>query len=380
MKVMERTRVVALVGLLGLAMTLGACSTKNSSTSATATVGAPVLVSPAGGASIGWANQPITMVVTNVSGVSSAATYTFEVATDAAFTNKVSTKTASAGTNQTSVQADTLAALATYYWRARVQDGSTTGPFANPNAFSVGEKIVIGAPTPLSPANSAATAGWPTLTVANATRSGPTGSIVYKFEVSSSSAFTTIVASGSVPEGSGQTSYTPTLSNAPVAGSTYYWRVTVTDTTYSVSGAASTTRSFVFQNLAVAMALQQGITLWPGVQPPGTPGKTQISGGWDLANLVSFTGVRFTSPTLENMRLLDLLDRGYDPNAAIGWMNTNGYGTAAVYYSSVAAIGFEWNYMANLTANDQVCAPGTAGCAWALVFRVGALKGFPFIK
>ena len=42
------------------------------------------------------------------------------------------------------------------------------------------------------------------------------------------------------------------------------------------------------------------------------------------------------------------------------WMRSNGYPTVAVYYASVQAIGFPYQYMALI------------GGAWELVHRVGA--------
>ena len=82
---MKRTRVATLVGLVGLAMAVGACSNSSSSpTTPTVTLGTPTLVSPAAFATISGTAQPITLTVTNVSGASASATYTFEVASDVA--------------------------------------------------------------------------------------------------------------------------------------------------------------------------------------------------------------------------------------------------------------------------------------------------------
>jgi hypothetical protein len=70
--------------------------------------------------------------------------------------------------------------------------------------------------------------------------------------------------------------------------------------------------------------------------------------------------VRHVKPTIEQLRVFDLLDRGYDPQSALNWMNSNGYSTVAVYYSSVQVIGFPFEYMA------------LVGGQWELVIRVGA--------
>src|SRR5206468_11232603 len=57
------------------------------------TTAAPQPVSPANGAHINWASQPVVLVITNgLSTAQSGATYTFDVATDTAFASKVYSK------------------------------------------------------------------------------------------------------------------------------------------------------------------------------------------------------------------------------------------------------------------------------------------------
>jgi hypothetical protein len=82
--------------------------------------------------------------------------------------------------------------------------------------------------------------------------------------------------------------------------------------------------------------------------------------GWGVGNPVSFTGVTFVSPPLEELQVFDLLDRGMDPQAAIDWMHSNGYATQAAYYPSVAVIGFQYQYLALISG------------AWNVVLKVGA--------
>ena len=54
------------------------------------------------------------------------------------------------------------------------------------------------------------------------------------------------------------------------------------------------------------------------------------------------------------------MDLGYDVDSAIDWMRSNGYPTIAVWYPSVASIGFPFQYMALIRGE------------WELVVRVGA--------
>ena len=101
-------------------------------------------------------------------------------------------------------------------------------------------------------------------------------------------------------------------------------------------------------------------TLWTGVQPPGTSGHATLGDNWDTQTLTAYTGVSFTSPPLEAARVFDLMDRGFDPQGALNWMNGNGYLTSGVYYPAVGVIGFSTVYMAFIKER------------WDLVLRVGA--------
>jgi hypothetical protein len=316
---------------------------------ATASIGAPRPLSPANGAQIKNSDQPVTLVAQNaLITLGGAGTYTFEVATDPAFATKVQVKDGVAeGSGQTLVKLDPLAAATDYYWHVRATGGGTTGVFGPAFKFTIGPLIAINPPAPLSPSNGAQTSGQPTLTVVNATRSGPTGAIVYRFDISTSPTFATVALSNTVGEGPTQTSFTPATSL--VINVTYYWRVVAIDSASGTSSPASATQSFSTTN-----------PLWPGVQPPGTNGHAIQGNGWGQTTIVSFTGVTFTSPTVEELRIFDLLDKGFDPDGALAWMNSNGYPTSAVYYSSVDAIGFQFQYLARI------------GGAWSLVTRVGS--------
>ena len=291
-------------------------------------------------------------------------TYTFEVATDLAFASKVQTKDAVAeGTGgQTSVRLDALAPARDYYWRARAQGGGTTGVFGAVFRFTVGAAVILNAPTAVSPLNGAVTAGWPIFTVNNAPKSGPAGPLTYRFEVATNSSFTTIVLAGNVPEGVNRTSFVPPASLAAPSQTSLFWRATATDQANGVSSPPSATQSFTYSNPSQAgfIAAQLGVTLWPGAQPTGTNGRAVMGPGWGVQNLRSFDGVVFQNPPLEALQIFDLLDRGFDPDAAIGWMKTNGYATSAVWYPDPKAIGLPFQYIAFVNG------------AWELVLRFGA--------
>ena len=125
--------------------TAAAATATADAAAATASVTVPRPLSPAAGASIRNVDQPVTLVVGNaVLTLSAAATYTFEVSTDSGFSSKAYSKTGvAAGSLQTSVTIDKLAAGTSYFWHARAEGGGTTGPFSAPRGFTIGPAIVI---------------------------------------------------------------------------------------------------------------------------------------------------------------------------------------------------------------------------------------------
>jgi hypothetical protein len=355
------THSVARVCFVALTLTAAVACSKSPAQPSDPTSAAPVAMLPANNAQVRNADQPIALVVTNAVSTKTGLTYTFEVATDVAFTTKVQTKDAIAeGSNgQTSVRLDPLIAGRDYYWRARASVGGVNGGFGLAARFALGPAITINPPVPISPLTNAQTSSRPALRVTNATRSGATGTITYIFEIANSAAFTTIVASGTVAEGVNETGFIPGA-DLPL-GSLLFWRATANDASNSTSSAASSTQSFtVTPSQAGLIAQQRGVVLWPGVQPPGNVGRARLGPGWEVKTIRDFLGQLVPSPTLEQLRVFDLLDRGLDPDSAIAWMNSNGYFTAALYYPSVLSIGFQSHYMTYLVG------------AWELVIRSGA--------
>jgi hypothetical protein len=337
-------------------------SSNGTSGSLTASVAAPRPVSPANAALIKNTDQPATLIVANAISTQSGATYTFEVASDPAFGAKVQTKDAVAegSGGQTVVKLDTLAPGRDYYWHARATAGGTTGVFGTISKFTIGPAISIDPPVPVGPLSGTTSSGWPAFTVSNSTRSGPVGSLVYRFEISTNGAFTSTLVTGTVNEGTNRTSFTPS-GQAPAAQTTLFWRATAIDQTNNVSSPVSSVQSFTYAQptIQAQLAAQQGLTLWPGVQPPNTTGHASLGANWDVATVVSFNGVTHVKPSLEQLQVFDLIDRGMDPGSALAWMNSNGYGTTAVYYASVQVIGFPYEYMALIDGQ------------WSLVLRVG---------
>ena len=235
----------------------GACS-KSSPASPTATAAAtdvahltasvttPRPLTPANGAAIANLAQPVTLTVQNALVTKpGGTTYTFEVATDAAFTAKVQTKdgVAEGSGGQTSLKLDALAPSTDYYWHARATGGGTTGVFSAAFKFTIGPAISINAPVPIAPINGAATGARPALRATNATRTGPALAISYRFEISNSSTFSTILVTATNSEGVNETGFIPTA-DLPIQA-TLFWRVTAIDSANGISSPASAPQSFV---------------------------------------------------------------------------------------------------------------------------------------
>jgi hypothetical protein len=367
----SRTARAARWGFAALVAIVSGCAKSNpAQPSSAVSLVAPVSVSPNDGSTVAFISQPVKLVVTNSTSASAVRpTYTFEVASDAAFAAKVQTKTGVVeGINgQTTAALDPLPASTRYFWHARADSGGTTGSFGATLQFSVGGAVSLSAPAPISPANGASILQSPTLTVANATKTGLAGSLTYTFEVSDSTAFSSLAATGTVAEGGGlQTSY---VVSPPLAvGKTYYWRATAADAANGVSSFPSAVQSFnTIVSQAAQIAAQEGQQLWNATQPPGVNGHTTLGTGWDVRTKVPFGGgTPYVSPQLEALRLIDLVDRGMAPGDAIVWMQQNNYPTIAVYYSGVEVFGIYDQYLADIDPVTQ--RPSTNG-VWNLVDR-----------
>jgi len=362
-KVLSVTRGVVVGTVTMLAV---ACAQSPTAPTGSATVLTPALVAPANGALIANMKQPVTLTITNALVTDSTATvlYTFEVATDAAFTSKVQTPTASPGNGQTSVMLNPLTPGQNYFWHARATGGGTVGLFSATGTFTVGPALALSTPNPVAPQAGATPSGWPTLTVTNSIRTGPVAQLSYRFDVSTTSTFASTILSATVSEGpNGQTSFTPPFSTPLPAGTLLFWRVTAVDAQDGITSAASTTLSFTPQALTrqAFLAVTEGQTLWPGIQPPGTNGHATLGDGWDVRSVTSFNGVTFLSPPLEILQEFDLIDRGMDPQAAIDWMHANGYFNDGVWSPSNSVVGYPFEYI--FLNNDTG--------AWDLVVRVG---------
>ena len=313
-----KKHVMTLALAAGAALLLASCAKSPGAPSVSFT--SPLAAQPANGASFKFNAQPVSLTITNaVRTATVTTTYSVEVATDAGFTNKVFTKDAiPEGTGTTSVTVNSLAGGATYYWRWHaLVDGVSSAP-STPLSFVVAPQIIINPPVVVDPiAGATATQARPAFVTNNATRVGPVGTISYEFQVSTSTAFTSILASATITEGSGgQTSWTPT-SDLPEGA--LAWRVRATDPANTEVSGFSAPTAFTLQpfNMKDALILNNPANL----------------GSW--AETAKITSIDFTSDAI-----LVEFDRRQGPNA---WSEVS-FGGGAIQYTlgMCLKIGAKW--------------------------------------
>jgi hypothetical protein len=243
----DSSRTSAFYVWLGAAALAAACTQQKSEHPLSPTVAGPIpgvaitapsIVEPAQGAMIAVANQPISITVQNATtNFVRPLNYSFELAVDANFNNKIFTRDqVQPGQGRTTLRlSDALAPERSYYWRVRASDGVNTGPYAGPWVFSIYTPIVIDRPAPLAPINNVTvTTVQPTFAVRNSQRSGPVGRMSYEMQVADNPALASLFATWGFPETPGQTSLVAPLQFA--AGKQYFWRIRGFDSHGVVSG------------------------------------------------------------------------------------------------------------------------------------------------
>ena len=359
---------LALVILLAASGACSSTSGSSSTTSGSPSVAAPLAISPAAAASVPNLSQPVTLIVRNAVATGTGNVYTFEVSTDAALGSKIFTKSGVAEDpgGQTGVVVAQLPAGADYFWRARADSGSTTGPYSAGRKLTIGPEKVIDPPRPASPLSGLTSNGWQPFVVGNSTRVGNVGAVSYKFEVSTNSTFTNIIVSGTVPETggvNGQTSFNAPVTQGTPSTTSLFWRATAFDPT-GVTSPPSDVVSFTWgppKSVASDKAAQEGQVLWPGAVPPGTPGHVVYGGFWNVEPIIAFGGATFLNPPMETLRVIDCIDRGMDPQSAIDWVGSHGYDTGgALFYPSLSVVGFHYEYMGIRSGSSNI---------WDLVLR-----------
>ncbi|MBK7090630.1 MAG: hypothetical protein IPH59_02735 [bacterium] len=191
----------------------------------------PTLASPIGGSQVGSTTPTLTLN-NSTDAEGNAIFYDFQVSTSAAFgTIAAQTTGVTQGTGGVTswVVGTDLNNGTTYYWRARAYDGSLYSSYSSNGSFVIGVNSAPTVPNLSSPvAAGQVSTLTPTLTLTNST-DAEGNTIVYDFQVSTSTTFGTIAAqaTGVTQGGAGSTSWT--VSPNLVNGTTYYWRARAYD-------------------------------------------------------------------------------------------------------------------------------------------------------
>ena len=239
------SRILATVGVLAAALSMAACEASKSSDPLSSErrrpdsgveISAPKMLEPGPGSKISIEKQPVTLADRERRQQRTAAADLLVRHRDRHDLQQQSVLArrhpARRGRPHCSLRMiDTLATGHTYYWRVRAQDGANTGPYATPMAFDIFTPIVdracpgLTAPAP----NSTVLVLRPTFTLADAPKSGPTGTITYLIELADSDSFANKVATWTAAETPNQTNM---VSPADLTyGKVYYWHARAYDPT-----------------------------------------------------------------------------------------------------------------------------------------------------
>jgi hypothetical protein len=132
---MKSTRMYVFLGTVVVSMVLASSCGEDSPSTPTSITAAPAIVSPAAGTTVDSRNP--TLTVSNVSGPAGT-TYHFQVANDSGFSSLIAEgRGIPQGGSQTSWQVTTPLSNANYFWRARAESGSASGPFSQAAEFQV---------------------------------------------------------------------------------------------------------------------------------------------------------------------------------------------------------------------------------------------------
>jgi len=239
------------VAAFSAALALAACEASKSSNPLSPSVAGPIagveitapkVLEPASEFKFKESQQPIRLLIENsVTNGVRPVSYTFEVASDNEFNNKVFARSGvpQGDGGRTSVTIERLDLGRTYHWRARAEDGANSSTYARAS-FEVLPRALLNPPSQHSPRGGATTATRrPEMIVGQSERNAAVGFVRYEFQIASNVTFSAIVASGVRDEGGGNTHFLP--DGDLQAETNYYWRVRATDgeTTSSWSGAES---------------------------------------------------------------------------------------------------------------------------------------------
>ena len=229
----------------------------------------PNLLEPGQDWQIRLRDQPVRLMIQNAdtSGVRTLS-YTFEVATDAGFSSIVFKRTGvPAGEGITTLQLpDALPTGATYWWRARAEDGANVGSYSKVVSFVAVAPVVLGAPTASSPSGAITTTA-PEFKINAGTKAGPYERILYTMQVANDQAFASIAWTFVFDETGSETTVAQNYSF--LNNRTYFWRVQAKDMSDSQAVSSwSSVQTFTTDQPASSGGGGEG-----GGDPTGDPSK-----------------------------------------------------------------------------------------------------------
>lgn len=253
-------------------------------------ISTPALLEPGQDWELRTRDQPIKLLFQNAnSNGERPLTYSFDLASDAAFKNIVFARTGvkpDAGPETRFQLPDKLAA-GTYWWRTRAEDGANTGSYSAVKSFNVLAEVVLSPPLPAAPATGTTVSDLtPIFKVKAGNRSGVTAPIDYMLQVSNNSSFTSIAATFTEGENWPETTFDRNYSF--LYGRTYYWRIRARHTSDSEFSNWSSTVTFKTpaEPVAAPPPVPGGGSSPDPTPSPGNPSSCNSSDGSDIADCI----------------------------------------------------------------------------------------------
>ena len=230
-------------------------------------LGAPRLLAPIDGATVG--TRPVFEVRNGtVEGRMVDVIMEIQVSSDDAFSGSLVTARKETGSRTTEFRLPAaLTPGALYYWRARAtatvgSGGGPTSPWSGTASFRTAT-VRLGPPVPVSPVDGAEVSTVPVFSVRNGTIDGDAGTVSLTIEVGLDANFANVVEARTEPVEAGTHSYLQ-LRDPLMSGTSYYWRAAASTTVdgKSIRSAWSVTAMF---------RTGSSSSVWPPRPPGGHP-------------------------------------------------------------------------------------------------------------
>lgn len=215
---------------------MAACAVEKSTTPLAPTVAGPIAgvsitapkaLEPASGAQIPGDKQPLTLLLENASSSGQRPiSYTFEVATEPGFSNRVFAQdNVPPGDNgRTSLRLPANLAMGkVYFWRAKALDGANESPYSSAADFNIYTPVAFDRPGLVSPINNANVSSQrPIFAFTNAPRQGTPLTVSYVIEIGTDGTFSRPVAVWQFDEAPGPQQTFPSAADLP-GGVQLFW-------------------------------------------------------------------------------------------------------------------------------------------------------------